>query len=74
MSDMCSCNRSRDYDALLERYEQLGKVARQLYEKCWTHIVLNMHGTKFDDKVAVADEMLRSERELLYDLGVSLDD
>lgn len=27
---MCSCNRSRDYDALEQRYQQLADVARDM--------------------------------------------
>lgn len=32
MSNMCSCNRSRDYDALLERYERLERVAKRMLD------------------------------------------
>lgn len=29
---MCSCNKSRGYDDLLERYQQLEQVAKEMYQ------------------------------------------
>lgn len=74
MSDMCSCNRSRNYDALLERYKKLEQVALQLYYRLWGRIVLNLNDMRFDKKAAAADDLLKYEREQLEALGVNIDD
>lgn len=65
MSDMCSCNRSRDYDALLERYERLEKVAKRMLD--WCDGVTNRY-------FPIVPDTVRDFKKQLELLGVSVYD
>lgn len=74
-TEMCSCNRSRGYEELQERYEQLELVAKDLYSILWHRIFTrtgNLHGEIV--RKNAADRELRNYRDALEALGVSLDD
>lgn len=64
--NMCSCNRSRDYDALLERYERLEQVAKKLY----------MHAQFMQIRTGGRNDCIitRQAKRELEALGVSIDD
>lgn len=64
--NMCSCNRSRDYDALLERYEKLERVAKKLY----------MHAQFMQIRTGGRHDciIMRHAKRELEELGVIVDD
>lgn len=69
---MCSCNKSRGYDELFQRYQQLEQVTKSLYEE-YSRINKDMcqvvgFGMMFSSYPAPG-----GYRRMLDELGVSLD-
>lgn len=84
MSDMCLCNRSRDYDALLERYEKLGQVSKSLYSLSSNLLESMADIAETDDNqqracsalgaVTAAGHVIGDAKEKMRECGVSVDD
>lgn len=71
---MCSCNRSREYDELEQRYQQLAKVAREMLKEIKT--MAGSYGytadLDYEHKYEWIEDCVRPWREKLEELGVKL--